>query len=254
MLLWVQSFGSGLFSVWFGYVWQDLSCSISVTSRFYPLSFNICLSLISAAEGWNEGHAGFGPTCLLWGLPPLSTPRLPLTDFSHFCARCCFGNRSLARHMGASGGISESVWSGSAGILSYSTYRLFHTHLRYFYSSKLNSMSVITLSFYTELKPDNVCIYSSDSFTSAPGLLWNEVIPCQLIPFTTEIDSLQSSFGHCYATRDSSWLSVLYTWPVNALSNTVQPNLLDSTTLLNLTVFLEQVLFYYLCISVCLLL
>lgn len=32
-----------------------------------------------------------------------------------------------------------SVWSGSAGILSYRTYRPFGTHLRYFYCSKLNT-------------------------------------------------------------------------------------------------------------------
>lgn len=47
-------------------------------------------------------------------------------------------------------------------------------------------------------------VHSFVSFTSAPGLLWNEVTPCRLIPFTTGIDSLQSSFGNCYATRDSS--------------------------------------------------
>lgn len=29
---------------------------------------------LSAVEGWNEGHAGFGPTCLRWGLPPLFAP------------------------------------------------------------------------------------------------------------------------------------------------------------------------------------
>lgn len=46
------------------YVWQDPRCCISVTSRFYPAWFQH-LSLISGAEGWNEGHAGFGPTCLL---------------------------------------------------------------------------------------------------------------------------------------------------------------------------------------------
>lgn len=110
-------------------VWPDV---------FYPLGFNICLSLISAAAGWNEGHAGFRPTCLLWGLPPLFPPQFPLKDFSHFCASCCFGNRSQAGHMGASCGIPESL---SGWILSYSTYRLFHTHLRYFYSSKLNSVT-----------------------------------------------------------------------------------------------------------------
>lgn len=39
---------------------------------FWPAWFQHRLSLISGAEGWNEGHAGFRPTCLLWGLPPLS--------------------------------------------------------------------------------------------------------------------------------------------------------------------------------------
>lgn len=140
MLLWVQSFSSGLFPVWFGYVWQDPRCRISVARSFHPLGLDICLPLIStAAEGWNEGHAGFRPTCLLWGLPPLFPPQLPLKDFSHFCASWCFGNRSRAGHKGASCGILESL---SSRILSYSAYHLFCTHLRYFYRCTLSSMTV----------------------------------------------------------------------------------------------------------------
>lgn len=126
MLLWVQSFGSGLFSVWFGYVWQDLCGRISVTRSFHPLAFDICLSLISAVEGWNEGHAGFGPTCLLWGLPPLFPLQFPLKDFSHFCASCCFGNRSWARHKGASCGIPESL-SGRNSFLQHIIVSFLHT-------------------------------------------------------------------------------------------------------------------------------
>lgn len=102
------------------------------------LTLTLPTFLISAAEGWYEGPAGFRPTCLRLTLPPLFPPRLPLQDFSHFCASCCcFGSRKWTRLMGVSCGIPGCLSArAQRGILSYSTYHLFRIHLGYFYSSK----------------------------------------------------------------------------------------------------------------------
>lgn len=141
MLLWVRRFGSGLFSVWLGYVWQDLCCCISVTSRFDPLGFNIaCLLSLERRAGMRGMQAS--------GLPVYSEGFLhcpPSASFEGFFTFLCSllfreqvtgeAHGSLLWHSWI------SVWSGSAGILSYSTYCPFHTHLRYFYSCKLNSMT-----------------------------------------------------------------------------------------------------------------
>lgn len=136
MLLREQRFSSGLFPVRFGYVWQDLRCCISVTRRFFnPLGFSVCLSLISGVEGWNEGHAGFRPTCLLWGLPPLFPTSFLWRIFHIFVRAVVLGTGRLL-------GTWEPLWH--SWILSYSTHRsqFFSAHLRYFYGSKPNSVTV----------------------------------------------------------------------------------------------------------------
>lgn len=163
MLLWARGFSSGLFPDWFGYVWQDLCCCISVTSRFFFFSPSLAPFQHLLASYLCSGELEWGACRLRAYLFTLRASSIvPPTSFDRFFTFLCvvvLGTGHWARHMGASCGISESVWSGAAGILSYSTYRLLHMHLSFFffffYSGKLNSRSVITLSFYTELKPDN---------------------------------------------------------------------------------------------------
>lgn len=132
---------------------------------------------------------------------PSSPPQLPLKDFSHFCARCCFGNRSRARHMGASRGIPESLsGSGSAGILSYSTYRLFRTHLRYFYSRKTKQYDRVS-SLYPFILSWNLItfVYSFWFFNFSPRFTVEWSYPSSTNPSR---DRNRLSFGNCYAT---SW-------------------------------------------------
>lgn len=109
---------SGLqLSVGLGCVCQDLclyqrSQALLFFWLFF-LGFNICLALISGAEGAGmRGMQALGLPVYSEGFlqcrPPLPPPpRLPFKDFSHFCPGCCFGNRSRARHTGASCSIPE---------------------------------------------------------------------------------------------------------------------------------------------------
>lgn len=66
------------------------------------------VALISGAEGAGmRGMQALGLPVYSEGFlqcrPPQPPPRLlPFKDFSHFCPGCCFGNRSRARHTGAS--------------------------------------------------------------------------------------------------------------------------------------------------------
>lgn len=185
MLLWVKSFSSGLFAVRFGYVWQDLRCCISVTRRFFnPLGFNICLSLISAAEGWNEGHAGFRPTCLLWGLPPLFPPPVSFEGFFTFLRELLFWEQVVGWAHGRPCGIPE--FFPTAHIIHSSSV---HTWDVFTAVNQTVWQCVITLCSYAELKPDHFCIFLW-FFEFSPRFTLEWAISRQLILFTTEIDSV----------------------------------------------------------------
>lgn len=126
------------FQVRFRYVWQDLCSSISMSSRFTP---HICLFLISAGEGWNEGHAGFRAYLFTLRTSSIVPPQLPLQDFSHFCSCFCFGNRTRDWTMGASRGSPECL-SGQARQEFFPTAHIAcFIHLGYFYNSNLNTMT-----------------------------------------------------------------------------------------------------------------
>lgn len=62
---------------------QDLCRTLFCFCFFFRVQ-HLSGSYLCCRGGWNEGHAGFGPTCLLWGLPPVSTPPTTTTSSVSF--------------------------------------------------------------------------------------------------------------------------------------------------------------------------
>lgn len=177
----------------FGRIWAAGSVWPAAFTRLVS-TFACLLSL-----QWRAGMRGMQAA----GLPVYSegflhcppAPQLPFEGFFTFLCSLLFWEQVTGSAHGSLLWHSWIfVWLGTAGILSYSTYRSPSYTPEIFlqlYAKQYDTMS----SLYPFILSWNLItfVYSFDSFdssTSAPGLLWNEVIPWRLIPFTTEIDSV----------------------------------------------------------------